>query len=146
MNYNSSEEIVKRASQSDPIIMYLIVKKSLNMGCGKTAAQCAHASQMLLLKYLELKKGLWNRIISLFKPGNKDIDIFEKWLESSFRKVVLRADDKEFEKNRSEFQNSVVVVDAGLTEIEPGSMTVIGLFPMYKSAVPKSIKRLQTLK
>jgi peptidyl-tRNA hydrolase len=89
MNYNSSEEIVKRASQSDPIIMYLIVKESLNMGSGKTAAQCAHASQMLLLKYLELKKCFWNHIISLFKPDNKDVDIFEKWLKSSFRKVVL---------------------------------------------------------
>ena len=40
------ENVETRASQEDPIIMYLIVKESLNMSAGKTAAQCAHASQI----------------------------------------------------------------------------------------------------
>lgn len=40
----------------------------------------------------------------------------------------------------------VLVVDAGLTEIPSGSETVIGLWPMRKSQVPKTVKRLQVLK
>lgn len=137
---NSPEAILKRYSQEDPIIMYLVVKESLNMSVGKTAAQCAHASQMLLLKYFELQN----------KGGSKSeieqIDIFDDWLDSSFRKVVLRADDKEFEKVKEECDNKVVVTDIGLTEVAAGSETVIGLMPVYKSQVPKCIKRLQVLK
>ena len=48
-DHNSPEAVANRANQEDPIVMYLIVRESLGMGMGKTAAQCAHASQMLLL-------------------------------------------------------------------------------------------------
>ncbi len=130
---------LSKPDQEDPIIMYLIVRESLNMGVGKIAAQCAHASQLLVIKYY---KSLWNHWDS-DPPG---ADIFERWLNSSYRKVVLKADDKEWEKIKSEISNHVVVVDAGLTEIPSGSETVIGLCPMYKSQCPKIIKRLQILK
>jgi peptidyl-tRNA hydrolase len=55
---NSPEAIAARAAQPDPIVMYLIVKESLGMSIGKTAAQCAHASQMLQLKFNEIEKKL----------------------------------------------------------------------------------------
>lgn len=138
---DSPEAVLNRSSQEDPIVMYFIVKESLNMSIGKTAAQCAHASQMLLLKYFNLQNK------DLTKSEIEQIDIFNDWLNSSFRKVVLRADDKEFEKIKLELKNkTVIVVDAGLTELEPGSETVIGLMPIYKSQVPKCIKKLQVLK
>jgi peptidyl-tRNA hydrolase len=41
---------------------------------------------------------------------------------------------------------SVIVVDSGLTEVAPGSATVIGLWPMYRSEASKIVKRLQALK
>lgn len=138
-DHNSIEAVAARASQQDPLIMYLVVRESLNMSIGKTAAQCAHASQMLLLKYIDLK---------FQDKENPKLITFNQWLQSSFRKVVLRADDKEFNKLKFEYcsDSMVVVVDSGLTEIEAGSETVIGLFPIYKSQVPKMIKRLQVLK
>jgi PTH2 family peptidyl-tRNA hydrolase len=122
---NSPEAIAARAAQPDPIVMYLIVKESLGMSIGKTAAQCAHASQMLQLRFQEMDQ---ERICGWKVPAN--MDIFKEWLDTSFRKVVLRAKDKEWDKIKAECVNHIVVVDAGLTEIAAGSETVIGLWPM----------------
>lgn len=168
-DHESPEAVAARASQEDPIVMYLIVHESLNMGVGKTAAQCAHASQMLTLDYFELKgvsaklqKKIMSDLSYQCEPGvhpdmdaekaqytvmSRKLSIMGEWLNSSFRKVVLRASDKDWAKLKEEFKDSMaMVVDAGLTEIPSGSETVIGLWPMRKSQVPKTVKRLQVLK
>jgi len=159
---NSPEAMAARANQADPIVMYLIIRESLEMSPGKIAAQCAHASQMLTLKYLHAKIKhddsisttwfkLWNTLRAFFGKSAEeqvkpDLDIFEAWLDTSFRKVVLRADDHRFERLRAENPNHVVVVDAGLTEIAPGSETVLGLWPMYRSTCSKYLGKTQVLK
>lgn len=149
-DHETPEAIEARASQEDPIVMYLIVHESLGMSTGKTAAQCAHASQMLTLEYFDLK----DKMRMLMKNNEpippllaRKISIFGEWLQGSFRKVVLRSSDKEFDKVKKEFADyHILVVDAGLTEIPSGSETVIGLWPMRKSQRPKTIQRLQVLK
>ncbi len=165
-DHDSPEAIEARASQEDPIVMYLIVRESLDMSIGKTAAQAAHASQMLTLKYFTMKEAsitlqkkmqpllnappeatelakLKEAYIELSRP----LSIMGEWLNSSFRKVVLRSSDKEWAKLKEEFKSSMVlVVDAGLTEIAAGSETVIGLWPMRRSQRPKLVQRLQVLK
>lgn len=159
-DHESPEAVAARASQKDPIVMYAIVRETLNMSTGKIAAQCMHAAQMLTLKYFEMKdtSSLIQRqmkeapqsrdfLLSEYVKLSTPISTFGEWLNSSFRKVVLRADDKEWNKVKAEFKDSMVlVVDAGLTEIPSGSETVIGLWPMLKSQAPKIIKRLQALK
>lgn len=150
-DHNSSEAVTKRAEQEDPLVMYLIVRESLSMGVGKTAAQCAHASQMLQLKFSQIVEPdrfdhIGHEDVPIAITINQKMDIFRSWLCSSFRKVVLKADDKEWEKIKTEMKDFVLVVDAGLTEIPSGSETVIGLWTMYKSDCPKLIKRLQVLK
>ena len=60
--------------------------------------------------------------------------------------MVLRANDHQFERMKKEVPNHVVVVDAGLTEIDPGSETVLGLWPMRRSTCPKYLTKLQVLK
>lgn len=145
---NSPEAIKARSEQEDPIVMYLVVRESLGMGVGKTAAQCAHASQMLQLKFdgqVGENEGFEN--CGWEKPyAQEPIELFNKWLNTSFRKVVLRADDKEWEKLKLIPGEKVIVVDAGLTEIAAGSETVIGFWPMYKSLRPKLLHKLQVLK
>lgn len=147
---NSPEAVAARANQEDPIVMYLIVRESLGMSTGKVGAQCAHASQMMLLKYLAFQQAFDYTGAAHDEPHMKaafhKIVEFKEWLDTSFRKVVLRADDKEWAKIKAAFDNHVLVVDAGLTEIASGSETVIGLWPMRKSLVPKLVKRLQVLK
>lgn len=166
-DYDSAEAREERASQEDPIVMYLIVHESLNMSIGKTAAQAAHAAQMLTLKYFSMKEtsiSLQKRMQPLLNAPpeanemaklkaayiemSRPLSIFGEWLNSSFRKVVLRASDKEWAKLKEEFKdhNMVMVVDAGLTEIAAGSETFIGLWPMRKSQRPKLVQRLQVLK
>lgn len=160
-DYDSPEAVAERASQEDPIVMYLIVHESLGMSTGKTAAQAAHASQMLTLKYFEMKsesskiqksshlfpEEMREQQMAIYKKYAPLLSIMGEWLNSSFRKVVLRASDKEWAKLKEEFKDSMVmVVDAGLTEIPSGSETVIGLWPMRKSQRPKLLQRLQVLK
>lgn len=148
-NNDSEEEKSKRANQDDPIVMYLIVRESLNMSIGKTAAQCAHASQMLQIEYDRIKKlvFLGSGISYASEKEKQEYYIFHQWLDSSFRKVVLKADEREWKKIKEELSYPMVsVIDAGLTEVEPNTNTVIGVFPMYKSACPKIIKKLQLLK
>ena len=142
-DYNSSEAIAARRDQEDPIIMYLIVRESLNMSIGKTAAQVGHAVQMLHLKYdQEYQFWLGGDVCNF-----NQVKIFQEWLETFSRKVVLKADEKEFIKVQTELPNDIVIVtDAGLTELNPQTDTVIGVFPMRKSNVPKIIKKLQVLK
>lgn len=156
---DSSSEIAKRANQEDPIVMYLIVRESLGMSIGKTAAQVGHAVGMLDRKYIELLNsvnnpdckwgvsnkwddGCWKDIQNLFQ-------IWREWNDSSFRKVVLKASDKEWGKLK-EFKTllvpKVIIIDNGLTEIPAQSETVIGVWPMRKSQRPKILAKLQALK
>jgi peptidyl-tRNA hydrolase len=150
-DYNSPEAVAARKDQTDPIIMYLIVRESLNMSIGKTAAQVGHAVQMLQLGYQKDLDILENTFDGDIPDESSSIlqrvPIYKKWLETSFRKIVLKADEKEFAKILKEMPNNIVLVtDAGLTELAPQTDTVIGVFPMYKSECPKLIKRLQVLK
>ena len=147
-------------NDEDPWVMYLIVRESLGMSAGKIGSQCAHASQTLQYLYQKLGWEIesylplphesvaydWRNIPQDLKDKS---DAFTRWIDSLARIVVLKADDKEWEKIKSAYPDKyqkVVVVDAGLTEIEPNSETVIGLWPQKKSQVPKILSRLQALK
>jgi len=146
IDHNSPEEVCKRLNQEDPIVMYLIVRESLNMSIGKTAAQVGHAVMMLHLQYQELDNYAFIEQKDLPPEKQKILKLYWQWLGDSFRKVVLRASEPEFKKIQEELKNQIVVVtDNGLTELAPQTTTVIGCFPMKKSERPKIIKRLQVL-
>jgi peptidyl-tRNA hydrolase len=145
-NHNLPEAIAKRANQEDPIVMYLIVRESLNMSPGKLGVQCGHAAQIVVLKFIE-EREIVDAPIQC--PARDRLDIFTCWLDSSFRKVTLTADDKEWKKVQEAFVEGIMrftVIDAGLTEIPAGSETVIAIWPMRKSQRPKILQKLQTLK
>jgi PTH2 family peptidyl-tRNA hydrolase len=132
--YDLPEKPVESSAQIDPVVMYLIVHASLGMSPGKLAAQAGHAVGMVMLHYADHRNE--------DTPENK---LMRDWITSSYRKVTLAADDKEWEKVKSEL-NCFLVRDAGYTELSPGSETVIALYPMLKSQRSKLLKRLQTLK
>ena len=144
----------------DPYVMYFAVRHSLNMGPGKIGAQCAHAAQMILLEYQAQVEDVEDQHYSyLNSQQNKNVTPIEEpimldkrhedfgfWLERTngeFRKVVLRAKDKDWDKLKE--LDHVLVRDAGLTEVAPGSETVLVLWPMKKSERPAIVKRLQVL-
>jgi PTH2 family peptidyl-tRNA hydrolase len=149
-NHETPEAIKARAEQADPLVMYLIVREELEMSIGKACAQCAHASQMITLKYLPLYIKYFEKDIEnsgwIDKSSYESYLSFVEWLAGSFRKVVLKSDEKEWVKIKNELpNNSIIVVDAGLTELQPNTETVIGLWPMKRSERPKIIKKLQVL-
>lgn len=133
----------KRENQEDPLVQYYIVHKNLKMSTGKIAAQIAHASMIFTLKHLEEK----SKVYSSFPRGGSifnRVKKTEKWLEGSFRKLSKEANTAKFNKIKEEF-DCYLVKDAGLTEVESGSETVLVLFPMLKSETPDIIRKLRLL-
>lgn len=132
--------------EDDPITCYLIVRESLleQMGTGKLCAQCAHGSQMLMQKYNDELQIVFLSATNQIS-FNKKKELMEEWIANGIRKVVLKADDKEWAKIKIEYPDHILVKDIGLTKIPAGSETCITLFPMHKSHATKTIKRLQVL-
>lgn len=130
-----------RSRQEDPWVMYFLIKESLGMSRGKTAAQVAHAATMICEYYHYLLK------LSYLTIEQVDfINSYKSWNDSSFRKITLSASDKDFEESKNLNLLSLIVKDAGLTEINPGSETVIVLQPILRSKSPKLIKNMRSLK
>jgi len=134
-----------RAEQGDPIIQYFIVRTDLEMSTGKIGAQIAHGAEMFVLGHQILHRHSIEEMTPLKPEYTAILNITKEWLDGSFRKVVLGGKKKDFEKIISELP-VFLVRDAGLTEVEPNSETVLVTWPMRKSAQPKCLSRLQTLK
>lgn len=143
---DTPELIDLRKGQDDPLMLYIIVRESLGMSPGKIASQVAHGVQMFTLRFKDLQftymEGTGKE---LSDEELRKVFVTEEWLASSYRKVVLRADDKEWERLKAELW-CFLVRDAGLTEVESGSETVLVLWPMLKSEAPRVVRRLQVLK
>lgn len=134
----------------DEIIVYYVVNYSLKMTGGKVAAQTAHATQLLMQDYLEL--AMHNRFPSRQNPKefysmyDEYWELFDDWLDSNYKKVILSANQSQWEYLKKSKQKHLIVVDMGLNEIKPNSETVMVFYPMEKSTVPKQIAKLQTYK
>jgi peptidyl-tRNA hydrolase len=131
------------AEQTDPIVQYYIVRTDIPMSSGKIAAQVAHGAMMFLLHYQEVTNQWFHFDSSSPKPPH--LIRVEEWLKGSFRKVVLGGTKKDFKGIISDLP-VFLVHDAGLTEVEPNSETVLVTWPMYRSSQPNFLKRLQVLK
>ena len=108
----------------------IIVRKDLKMGKGKIASQTSHAS---ISSYLKAKK------------SDK-----ERWIKSGMKKVVLRiSDEKEIMKlykiAKKEKLPCELIRDRGLTQIEPGSITALGIGPVDDKKIDKITSKLKLL-
>lgn len=136
--------MVGDVDDDDPLVMYLVVRESLNMSPGKIGAQCAHGTQILLMRYYDTLIKFGADLEDCFSDVN--FKNMRDWLKARIRKVVLKADDKEWEKLKVEFANRcAIVTDAGFTEVPSGSETCFVCWPMRRSERPKILKKLQVL-
>jgi PTH2 family peptidyl-tRNA hydrolase len=108
----------------------IIVRTDLKMGKGKIATQCAHAS-----------------IASFLKSDSNDK---EKWLNEGMKKVVLKvSSEKEikeiFRQVKKEKLACEIIVDAGLTQLEPGTITALGIGPIEDKKIDKITGKLKLL-
>lgn len=127
-----------RASQEDPIVQYYIVRTDIKMSVGKIAAQVAHAAQMFSFRY--------NEFLQNPEGHEEQLEMTKRWIDGSFRKVTLKGDQKTFDAFKTDPNMSVFLVkDAGLTEVECGTETIIVTWPMLKSKRPKYLARLRIL-
>ena len=147
----------------DPICLYVVVRASIKekMSDGKFGAQVGHAVEKVILEYSDTTLNFAcahippegevseiddGRRALLDKVAAK-LTLFNEWRSKGHRKVLLVADEKEWAALKAEFGDAAfVVVDAGLTEIEPGTETIMSFWPQYKSSRTKSMKRLRALK
>lgn len=113
--------------------MVLCVRNDLKMGKGKIGAQCGHAAvgayQTAVIKY----------------P-----DIVEHWEHSGCMKVALRVDSKDaitklYDKARKAKLNTCLIRDAGRTQIEPNTITVLGIGPALCDDIDRITGNLKLL-
>jgi peptidyl-tRNA hydrolase, PTH2 family len=116
----------------DPLALYIIVRESLGMSAGKMCAQVGHSVQYTVMNYLN----------NFYEDK---LGVFANWIDNGSRKIVLKASESEWKKLKEQLVKYSIVRDNGLTELDPGTETVIAAAIMKKSEAPKIIKRLQVL-
>jgi PTH2 family peptidyl-tRNA hydrolase len=108
----------------------IVIRSDLKMGKGKIASQSAHASIASFLR--------------------ADGDVREEWIGSGMKKVVLKvSSEKEmtmlFKAAKKERLPSELIHDAGLTQIEPGTMTALGIGPADDAKIDLVTGKLKLL-
>ncbi len=95
----------------------IVVRSDVKMGKGKLAAQVAHAS-----------------LASAEEAMKRREDWFDGWKSAGQKKVVLKVQSEEelqelFRKARSAQLPAALIQDMGLTQLEPGTVTCLGIGP-----------------
>ncbi|XP_017835883.1 probable peptidyl-tRNA hydrolase 2 [Drosophila busckii] len=119
-----------------PTKLALVVRADLKMSKGKTAAQCAHAAVMC---YQTASVG-----------GDAQSAALQRWCRMGQPKIVLRVDTYyeliELQTLANQAQVVAALVrDAGRTQIEAGTATVLGLGPATSDEVNKLVAHLKLL-
>jgi len=103
----------------------IVVREDLHMSPGKLAAQVAHGA-----------------VTAAEKTRRKKPEVFKAWLREGQKKVVLKVKNleelKELQK-QAESLNLVaeLITDAGLTELPPGTVTVLAIGPDRNEVIDK---------
>ena len=121
--------------EEDPIVQYYVVDAGLGMSPGKLGAQTAHAATLSVIDMERLEQT---------SPDDVRVQDYASWLNTGMRKIVLRGSHAELA--HLEQEGGYAVRDHGHTELEPGSLTVVALWPMRKSVAKPLVKRLQVYK
>lgn len=111
--------------RADETKMVVVVRHELGLSPGKVAVQVAHAAVMLAID-----------------PKVQRRREFRLWLEQGQKKVALRVETLgELEALAKKAQGlglpAVIVQDAGLTEVPPGTKTVLGIGPGSVALIDK---------
>lgn len=111
----------------------IVVRRDLGMGTGKIAAQVAHAS-LIAARKAEEKKPNW----------------FFEWFEGGQAKVVVKVQSleqlMEVKKHADSLNLPVSLVhDSGRTQLDPGTVTCVGIGPAPEEMVDKVTNKLKLL-
>ncbi len=109
----------------------ILIREDLKLSKGKIAAQCAHAS------YSSAKK-------------SKNT-VLDEWESEGQKKVVLGVKDlTELKKIKKSVDSlkipNALIIDAGKTEIDRGTITALGIGPDKEEKINKATGNLKLLK
>ncbi|XP_053672488.1 probable peptidyl-tRNA hydrolase 2 [Anopheles nili] len=113
--------------------MVLVVRNDLKMGKGKIAAQCGHAA------------------VGAFETGlAKTPAAVKKWQHSGQAKIALKVESEQammevYRIAKTNNLNCCVIRDAGRTQIEPNTKTVLAIGPAPIAAVDAVTGHLKLL-
>ncbi|KND92580.1 Peptidyl-tRNA hydrolase 2 [Tolypocladium ophioglossoides CBS 100239] len=118
--------------------LVLVVRTDLGMTKGKIAAQCSHATLACF------------KALSGAAPGSPQRAILARWEHLGQAKIAVqvKGQDELLELRRRARDLGLpaeVIQDAGRTQIEAGSMTVLGVGPAPKSLVDQVTGHLKLL-
>jgi len=117
--------------------MVIIVRQDIEMGKGKIAAQVAHAAVSLVMEILENNEKNWKEWLDV-------------WLKEGQPKIVVKINSLEellrrYSKAKEKGLPAVIIQDAGKTQLEPGTITCIGIGPAPNEEVDKITGDLKLL-
>jgi len=112
----------------------IVVRKDLKVSIGKLIAQCCHAS-------LEASEAAKKRNLKKWK----------KWVDEGAKKIVVEVENLnkllELEEKAKKMNiPNALIVDRGLTEVEPGTITTLAIGPWDEKEVNKLTGSLKLLK
>ncbi len=115
----------------------IVVRTDLKMGKGKLAAQVAHGAVEAVLTILESGRPEW-------------LEWLREWRRQGQKKVVVRVGSEDellrvLREARELGLPAVLVVDAGRTQLEPGTKTVVAIGPAPADRVDRVTGRLKLL-
>jgi peptidyl-tRNA hydrolase, PTH2 family len=111
----------------------IVVRNDLKMGKGKLAVQVAHAS-VSSLEQARKYKPKW----------------VETWFSQNQRKICVKVDsEKELRILKGQVENAQIpnslIEDAGLTQLEPGTVTCLGIGPLPSEIADRFTGELKLL-
>lgn len=99
-----------------------VARTDIDLSPGKLATQVGHAA--------------------VYASNKADTDVYNEWTEQGPAKIVLKSPDKETletlaDEARTQGMPVSLVSDAGRTEIESGTVTVLGIGPAPADEIDK---------
>ena len=108
----------------------IVLNSDLEISTGKTVSQACHAS------------------LKAYEKASEDERA--EWVLEGSKKVVVEAGEEQlqqrFEDAKALQIPSALITDAGLTEVEPGTVTAVGLGPEEEDKIDKVTGDLQLVK
>lgn len=134
LNPLSNDEIAARAraEQDDPLAMYLVVRE-------------ARVPDLPAAALIEAGAQATVRCVDEYLNDPAHAESFHEWYAGSFRKITLRADEKQWLRLHDEF-DLALGFDSFEQTLGVDFPSVAALPPLRKSARPQLLKRLQAFK
>ena len=101
--------------------MYILVNDNLKMSKGKIAGQVGHVVGMITEEIIRKSYETTKKVPDCYLR-------YIQWKNTGHAKIILKATEEQI-KNLIDEPESIYILDAGLTQIAPNSLTVIGFYP-----------------